>query len=97
MGFDGTFGAAHIAGDLFVDVAANNKLKDFPLARRQGCDLNVNGVQFVLLGAEGSMVRERMRSLVTTGLGQEVLRARLEGSHRGRNVGIASEEYDRQR
>ena len=37
------------ASDLLVGVAANDKLKDFPLARRQGCDLNVNGVQFVFL------------------------------------------------
>ena len=30
-------------------------------------------------------------------LGQEVIRDRLEGSHRGRDVGMTGKEYNRQR
>ena len=34
---------------------------------------------------------------MTTRFGQEVIRDRLEGSHRGRDVGMTGEEYNRQR
>ena len=102
MGLDGTFRAAQTAGGFFVGVAANNKLKHFPLARRQGCDLSADGIQFVLPGAEGAMVRESPfngRNEVAGGdrLDQKVMRTRLDGLHRGRDVGMAGEKYDRQR
>jgi len=34
MGLDGAFGCAQSAGDLLVGLAANDKVEDFPLARR---------------------------------------------------------------
>jgi hypothetical protein len=45
MGLDGTFGTAARAGNLLVGVAANDKFKDFPLARRQRCDTGANDIQ----------------------------------------------------
>jgi hypothetical protein len=35
MGLDRAFGPTQLAGDLLVGVAANDKLEDLPLARRQ--------------------------------------------------------------
>ena len=48
MGLDGTFGTAQFAGDLFVWVAANNKVEDFSLAWRQSPETGAHAVQFVL-------------------------------------------------
>ena len=50
MGLDGTFGTASREGDLLVGVAANDKQKDFPLARRQCRDMSANDVQLAVQG-----------------------------------------------
>ena len=89
MGLDGALGAAQRAGDLLVGVAANDKFEDLPLARRQCPDAGANDVHFVLQIAEGSVVRESLfdRAKEVVGryrLGQEVMRTRLDGLHRGR-------------
>ena len=48
MRLDGTFGTAERAGDLLVGVAANDKVENLPLARRQCRDMSANAVQLVL-------------------------------------------------
>ena len=45
MGLDRALGRAYRAGDVLVGVAANDKFKDLPLARRQRCDMGANDVQ----------------------------------------------------
>jgi hypothetical protein len=102
MGLDGTFGPAHRAGDLLVSVAANYKVENLPLARRQCCDMSANDVQlalqatsrFVMCKGPFNCTKKVVRRY---GLGQKVIRTRLDGPHRGRDVGMAGEEYDRQR
>ena len=59
MGLNGTFGPAQRAGDLLVGVAANDKFEDFPLARRQCCDMSANHVQFALQAKRHSVMRNR--------------------------------------
>ena len=83
-------------------MAANDKLEHFPLAWRQSPDTGAHAVQLVLQIAQCSMVCERLlnRAKEVVGrdrLGQEVIRTGLDSPHRGRDVGIAFEEYDRQR
>ena len=91
------------AGNLLVGVAANDKFEDFPLAWRQSPETGAHDVHFVLLdrvvfGGVRKPFQSRERGLSDDyWLGQEVIRTRLDGLHGGGNVGIASEEYDRQR
>ena len=70
-------------------IAANDKLENFPLARRQSPDTGAHAVQFVLQIAQCSVVRESLfnRAKEVLGcyrLGQEVIRTRLDSPHRGR-------------
>ena len=73
MGLDGTLGATQRASDLFVDVAANDKLENFPLAWRQSPDTGAHAVQFALQSrsvwwrAKASSIA-RKRSSDATGL-----------------------------
>ena len=76
--------------------------KDFPLARRQCRDMSADHVQFALQTAHLFMTRNRARNCPKKvvrryGLGQNVIRTRLDGLDCGPDVKIAGEEYDRQR
>ena len=57
MGLDRALGRAQRVGDLLVGLAANNKLEDFPLARRQCRDMSANDVQLVLQATRRFMMR----------------------------------------
>ena len=59
MSLDCTFATAQRAGDVLVGVAANDKCKDFALARRQCCDMSANLVQFARQAARHFMTRNR--------------------------------------
>ena len=48
MGLDGTLGTTQRAGDLLVAVAANDKVENLPLARRQCRDMSANDVPLAL-------------------------------------------------
>ena len=48
MGLYGSFGAAQRPSDLFVDIPANDKLKNFLLPWRQSPDTGAQAVQLVL-------------------------------------------------
>ena len=102
MGLDRAFGRAQRVGDLLVGLAANDMFEDFPLARRQCRDMSANDVQLALQATRRFMMRysplNGVKKVVRRyGLGQKILRARLDGPHRGRNIGITGEKHDRQR
>ena len=59
MGLNGTLGTTQRAGDVLVGGAANDKQKDFPLARRQCREMSANDVQFALQGSRHFMTRNR--------------------------------------
>jgi len=63
--------------------------------------MSANDVQPALKPARRFMTRYSpfncVKKLVRRyGLGQKILRTRLDGPHRGRNIGIAGEKHDRQ-
>ena len=102
MGLHGTCGTAYRPSDLLVGFAANDQLKNFLLAWRQSTDTGAHAVQFVLQITCSLMMLEGLfnRAKEVVGryrLGEEVIRTRLDGPYRGGNIGIAREEYDRQR
>src|SRR5258707_14969202 len=45
MGLDGAFGRTDCAGNVLVGVAANDKVEDLTLTRRQCCDMGADDVQ----------------------------------------------------
>ena len=101
MGLDRAFGRAQCVGDLLVGLAANDELEHFPLARRQRRDMGTDDVELVFSGRAPpgdapSPARCAKKLLRRYGLGQEILRARLDGPHRGRDIGITGEKHDRQ-
>jgi hypothetical protein len=86
---------------VLVGVASNDKVKDFPLARRQCRDMSANDIQLGLRGPRQFMMRNRpldclKKNIRWYRLGQKVIRTRLDGPYRGRDVEMPSEEYDRQ-
>ena len=102
MGLDGTFGTAQRAGDLLVGVAANDKVEDFPLARRQSprdererypaCSSRLASPHVARspLDCPKQIIR-RYR------LSQNVSRTRFDGLYRDWDIEIASDENDWQR
>jgi hypothetical protein len=101
VGFDCAFGRAQRARDLFVGLAANDKLEDLPLARREFPDISANHVQLALQVMSRFMVGYSplncLKELVRRhGLGEKILGTRLDGQHRGRNIRVTNEKHDRQ-
>jgi hypothetical protein len=93
MGLDGAFGPADCVGNLLVGVATNDKQKDFTFARRQCRDMSAYHVQLRLQAARHFMMRNRpldcpKKIVGSYGLGQKVMRTRLDGPHRGQDVGM---------
>ena len=85
-----------------VGVAANDEVEHLPLARGQRREAGANAFQRAPLIEQCLVMSERLLDRVKQivgryRLGQEVQRACLEGFHGGRNVGIASDKYDRHR
>jgi len=102
VGLDRALRATQRSGGMLVGMAANDKLKDFPLARRQCRDISASHVQVALQVILRAVTRNRplncsKKLIGRCGLGQKILRTRLDAPHRGRNIGITSEEYNRQR
>ena len=48
VGLDGAFGRSQRVGDLLVGIAANDKVEDLPLTRRQSPEAGAHAVQLVL-------------------------------------------------
>jgi hypothetical protein len=101
MGLDGPFGRSQRAGDLLVEIAANDQFEDLPLARRQLCETGANALQGPLLIAPCLLIRERLlkgakQFVALYRLGEEVLRPGFHGLHDGRSVSMAREKNDRQ-
>src|SRR5882762_5540951 len=86
---------------MLVSAAANDKVENLPLARRQCRDMSANDVQLALQATRHFMMRNRSRNCPKKivrryGLGQKIIRTRLDGPYRGRNIEVTTEEYDRQ-
>lgn len=101
MGLNRTFGPPQRAGDLLVGLAANDKFKDLPLARRQCCDMSANDVQPALQDTSRFVTCEgpfncAKKVVRCDGFGQKIICTRFNGSHCGGDIGMAGEEYDRQ-
>jgi hypothetical protein len=102
MGLDGAFGTAQRVGDLLVGLAANDKVENLPLARRQCRDMSANHIQLALQGSRHFMMGDRhldrpKQIIRRYRLGQNVSRTRLDGLYRDWDIEIASEENDWQR
>src|SRR5882757_6272109 len=87
---------------MLVGAAANDKVENLPLARRQCRDMGANHVELALQATRHFMMRNRSRNCPKKivrryGLGQKIIRTRLDGPYRGRNIKVTTEEYDRQR
>src|SRR5712671_6636219 len=87
---------------MLVSAAANDKVENLPLARRQCRDMGANHVELALQATRHFMMRNRSRNCPKKivrryGLGQKIIRTRLDGPYRGRNIEVTTEEYDRQR
>src|SRR5882762_6240681 len=87
---------------MLVSAAANDKVENLPLARRQCRDMSANDVQLALQATRHFMMRNRSRNCPKKivrryGLGQKIIRTRLDGPYRGRNIEVTTEEYDGQR
>jgi hypothetical protein len=72
------------------------------LARCQRRDMRASDVQFALQAALHFMTCKGLFNCAKKvvrcyGLGQKIIRTRFDGSHRGGDIGMPSEEYDRQR
>src|SRR4029077_15954741 len=86
---------------LLVGLAANNKLEDLPLARRQSPDRSANKIQLGLLATRNFMTGYSPvycgKKLVRRyGLDEEILRTRLDGPHRGWQIELTSKKNDGQ-
>jgi hypothetical protein len=58
MGLDRAFGRAQYVGDLLVGLAANDKIEDLALARRQRRDMSTHDVKLASLAARCLMVSQ---------------------------------------
>ena len=86
---------------LLVGLAANNKLEDLPFARRQSRDTSANHIQLGLLATRNFMTGYSPvycgKKLVRRyGLDEEILRTRLDGPHRGWQIGLTRKKNDGQ-
>ena len=85
-----------------LSLAANDKVENLPLARRQCRHMSANHIQLALQGSRHFMMRDRpldrpKQIIRRYWLGQNVSRTRLDGLYRDWNIEIASEENDWQR
>src|SRR6266481_1443775 len=58
MGLDRAFGRAQYVGDLLVGLAANDKIEDLALARRQRRDMSTHDVKLASLATRCLMVSQ---------------------------------------
>src|SRR5262249_27057762 len=98
----GALGGTQLRRDLLVDLALHHPLEDLPLARRQRVEQFTQRIELLLLSARRYVLHQRLldhaeQILRRHWLGEKVLRARLDGPHSRRNVGVAGQEDDRHR
>src|SRR3954454_13754230 len=101
MRLDGTLGRSQFMGDLLVELAAHDETEHLAFARSKNCNQRLHLLDLVPLAACRRVTRQSAlddaeQLLRFNRFGQEIFGAGLDGSHRGRRVGMSGEEHDRQ-
>src|ERR1041384_3326345 len=101
MHFNCRVGDAHITGNLFVQLAGDDMLKEFPLARCERAETAADFGNFGRFLANDSVslkscANRRKQIFVLRGLGKEIKRALFHRLHTLGNITVAGEKNNRQ-
>src|SRR4029077_15676052 len=101
MHFYCRFSDAHVTGNLFVQLAGNDMLEHFPLARCERVETSADFGKFGLFPASDSVsfnscANRCEQIFVLYGLPKEIKRAKFHRLHILRNITVAGEKNNRQ-